>query len=134
MALMAISTSYMCFRRASDSVYSCMSSTASSRVILTMSFPVTAAGTGESRRERNPAGQLAVEADLESILARARQGNVEHQHRSGLHGHHSSRRLAELDGALSSQQLVSPLVNEANSDGVHPDLGAAAPYQENQVG
>src|SRR4051794_21450642 len=100
MALMAISTAYMCFRSASDAVYWCMSSTASSRVMVAiMSLPSLLWGLRIARREGNPASQLTVEADLESILARTGQGNVEYQHRSGLHIHHAGRWLPELDSA-----------------------------------
>jgi hypothetical protein len=97
-------------------------------------FPSLLRGLGIARRERNPAGQLAVEADLESILARPRQRNIEHQHRSGLYIYHSSRRLAELDCPLSSQQLVSSVIDEPDSDGMHPDLSAPSPYPQNEVG
>jgi hypothetical protein len=103
-------------------------------MVTIVSFPSLLRGLGIACRECNPAGQLAVEADLESILARPRQGNVEHQHRSCLDIYHSSRGLAELDGSLSSQQFISSVVDEPDSDGMHPDLSASAPYPQNQVG
>jgi hypothetical protein len=83
--------------------------------------------------ERDPAGQLSVQTDLEGILARPRQGNVEYQHRAGFHVNHSRRRLPELDGALTAEELVGTLVHEADPDGVDPDLRAPPAYPEHQV-
>jgi len=103
-------------------------------MVTIISFPSLLRGLGIARRERHPAGQLAVEADLESILAGAREGNIEYQHRSGLDVHHSSRWFAELNGALAAQQLVSSLINEPDADGMDTDLGAPAPYPQNEVG
>jgi hypothetical protein len=78
-------------------------------------------------------GLLAIEADLERVLSRARQGHVEDEHRPGLHVDHSGRWLAELHRALTAEQLGSRLVDEANPDGMNPNLGAPPPNPEHQV-
>ena len=87
-----------------------------------------------ARGERHPIGQLAIEADLEGVLAGTGKGNVEHQHRSGLDVHHARRRLAELHRALAAEQLGAGVVHEADADRVHADLRAAPPHPQHQVG
>jgi hypothetical protein len=87
-----------------------------------------------SGRQRHPVGQLPVEADLKGVLARAGQGDVEDQDGPGFDVNHPGGWLAELNRSLASQQLVATLIHEADPDGVHPDLGAAAPYPEDQMG
>ena len=86
-----------------------------------------------ARGQCDPGGRLAVEADLERVLSGTRQGHVEHEHRAGLHVHHSGRRLAELHRAFTAEQLGSGLIHEANPDGMNADLGAAPPNPEHQV-
>jgi hypothetical protein len=83
--------------------------------------------------ERHPAGQFAIEADLEGVLTRPGQGHIKHQHGTSLHIDDSSRRLTELNRALPSQELASTLIDEADPDGVNPDLGAPSAHPENQV-
>ena len=89
---------------------------------------------GISCRERHPAGFLAIEADLERVLAGAGQGHIEHQHCPGLDINDARRRLAKLHRALAAEQLVPTLVDKTDSDCVHADLGAAHAHPENQVG
>src|SRR5688572_10490660 len=132
MARIAISTAYMCFRNASDAVYSCISARASGRVRV-MAARVRL-GADDRRGERHPAGELAIEGDLEGVLPGTGEGDVEHQHRPGLHVGHAGRRLTELHRALSAEQLCAGLVHEANPDGVHSDLRAAPPDPEHQMG
>ena len=78
-------------------------------------------------------GLLAVEADLERVLSGARQGHIEDEHRACLHVDYSGRWLAELHRALTSEQLGSRLVDEANPDGMNTNLGAPPPNPEHQV-
>jgi hypothetical protein len=84
--------------------------------------------------QRYPAGQLAVEADLEGILAGTGKGHVEHQYRTGLNVNHACGWLSELNRALSSEELTSTLIDEANPDGMYTDFGSAAPDPEHQMG
>jgi hypothetical protein len=86
-----------------------------------------------SRRQRDPIRQLSVEADLESILARLGQWNVENQHRAGFDVDHAGRRLPELDRALTTQQLASALVHKPDSDGMNSDFGPPAADPEHQM-
>jgi hypothetical protein len=86
------------------------------------------------RRQGDAAGALAVEADLEGILSRAGERNVEDQDRPGLDVHHPCGWLAELHGAFPAQELVSRVIHEANADGVYADLGAPAAYPKYEVG
>jgi hypothetical protein len=85
------------------------------------------------RRQRDPMGRLAVEADLEGVLSGARQGHVENEHRAGLHVDHSGRRLAELHRPLTAEQFGSRLVDKANPDGMNANFGAPSPNPEHQV-
>src|SRR3954451_21467430 len=121
MPRMAISTAYMCFRSASEAVYSCMSASASSRVMA-----LVLGCLGISCGQRHPAGPLTVEADLERVLTGARQGHIEYQDRSGLDINDAGRRLTELHRALASEELVARLVDKTDSDRVDADLGAAS--------
>jgi hypothetical protein len=89
---------------------------------------------GISRRERHSVRELAIEADLECILARAGQRNVKHEHGTGLHIYHAGGRLTELNRAFASQELAATLIDEADPDGMHADLGPAAANSENQMG
>src|SRR5215207_10457541 len=82
------------------------------------------------RRQRYPAGALTVETDLERVLARAGQRNIEHQHRAGLHVDHTRRGLTELNGSLAPQQLGAGFVHKLNPDGVHAYLGPPPPNPE----
>jgi len=86
-----------------------------------------------SRGKRDTAGDLAVQTDLEGILARARQWNVEDQHRTGLDIYDTRGRLAKLHGTLSPEKLGAGLIHEADPDGVNPDLGSAAPNPKHEV-
>jgi hypothetical protein len=88
---------------------------------------------GISCRKRDPVLQLSVETDLEGVLPRPGKGHVEYQHRTSLHVHHPGGRLPELHGALASQELASALIDKANPNGVHPNLGAAPPDPEHQM-
>jgi hypothetical protein len=49
-----------------------------------------------------PAGKLAIETDLEGILAGPGQGDVEDQHRARLYVDHAGWGLPELYGALAA--------------------------------
>jgi hypothetical protein len=104
---------------------------ASSRVIVLS--PLTLSRLRISGGECDPAGQLSVQTDLEGILARLVEGNVEYQNRAGFHINHSRRRLPELDCALPAEELVPTLVHEADPDGVYPDLRPPPAYPEHQV-
>jgi len=84
--------------------------------------------------ERDPAGQLSVQADLEGILARPGQGDVEHQNGTGFHVYHSRGRLPELDGALTTEELAAILVHEADPYGVNSDLRPPPANPKHQVG
>jgi hypothetical protein len=86
------------------------------------------------RRERHPAGQLSIEADLEGVLTRPGQRDIEHQDRPRLDVDHSRRRFAELHGAFPSQKLASTLIHEANTDRVNSDLGTPSANPKHQVG
>lgn len=83
--------------------------------------------------QSDPSGWLAVEADLERVLSGARQGHIEDEHGAGFHVDHSSGRLAELHRALTTEQLGSRLVDEANPYGVNADFGAPPPNPEYQM-
>jgi hypothetical protein len=76
---------------------------------------------------------LAIETDFEGVLSRTRKGNIKDQHRTRLDVHHAGRRLAELYGALSAEELVPLLVHETNADGVNADLGPSATHPQNEV-
>jgi hypothetical protein len=76
---------------------------------------------------------LAIEADLEGVLSRAREGNIEDQHRSRLDVDHPSRWLTELHGALSSEELVPVFVHETDANGVNADFGSSAPHPQDEV-
>ena len=84
--------------------------------------------------ERDPAGQLSVQADLEGILARPGQGDVEYQNGTGFYVYHSRGRFPELDGALTAEQLAAILVHEADSYGVNSDLRTPPSNPKHQVG
>ena len=84
-------------------------------------------------RQRHPATHLSIQCDLEGVLPGAGQGNIEHQHGSGFHVHHTGRWLAELYGSLAAEQLGAGLVHEANPDAVDADLGAPSPNPKHQV-
>jgi hypothetical protein len=89
---------------------------------------------GVPRGKRHPAGQLSIQADLEGILPRPRQRNVENQNGAGLYIYHSGGRLSELHRAFSAEKLAAALIHESNPDGMNPDLRAAPSYPEDQVG
>jgi hypothetical protein len=79
-----------------------------------------------SSRQRHPAGHLAVQTDLERILAGTREGNVEHQYCTCFHVYHTRRWFPELHCALAAQELTAAFIHEANPDGVNSDFGSAA--------
>jgi hypothetical protein len=87
-----------------------------------------------SRHQRHPGPHFPVEGDLEGVRPGARERDVEHQDGPGFHVHDAGRRLAELHGSLSAQQLGSGLVHEFDSDGVHPDLRSPAAHPQHEVG
>lgn len=89
---------------------------------------------GIPSRERDPVGELAVETDLEGVLPGTGKRHVEHQHGTGLDVDHAGGRLPELHGALAAQELVPTLIDEADPDGVDPDLSTAASNPKHQVG
>ncbi len=84
-------------------------------------------------RERHPVGELAIQTDLERVLPGTGKWHVEDQDGAGLDVDHAGRWLPELYGALAAQELVPTLIDEANPDGVDPDLGAPAPNSKHQV-
>lgn len=86
------------------------------------------------RRERHACRHLAIQHDLEPILAGAWQGNVEDEHGAGLYVHDPGGRLAELHRAFAAEELVAGIIHEADPDGVHPDLGAPASDSEHKMG
>jgi hypothetical protein len=85
------------------------------------------------RRECDPAGAFAIEADLERVLSRPGQRHVEHEHGAGLHIHDACRRLTELDRTLAAEQLSAGVVYEANTNGVRADLSASATNSKNEM-
>jgi hypothetical protein len=87
-----------------------------------------------SGRQRDPIGQLSVQADLEGVLARPGQGNIEYQNGTGLDVHHSRGWLPELDSALTAEKLAATLVYEADADGVNADFRAPPANPQHQVG
>jgi hypothetical protein len=84
--------------------------------------------------ERNPAGDLVVQRDLEGVGPRPGKGHVEDQHGTGLDVHHSGRRLAKLHRPLAAEQLGAGVIDEPDADGVDSDLGPPPPHPEHQVG
>jgi hypothetical protein len=86
------------------------------------------------RRQRHPVRELPVKADLEGILAGTRQGHIEHQDGPGLNIDHTRGGLTKLYRALPTEELASTLVDESDSNGMNPDLGAASANPEHQVG
>lgn len=85
------------------------------------------------RRQRHPVGRLAIEADLEGILAGAGQGNVENQHCARLYIHYPGWRLSKLHRAFAAEQLGAGFVDEADPDGMDADLGATPADPQHQV-
>jgi hypothetical protein len=85
-------------------------------------------------RECHPAGQLAVETDLERVLARAGEGDVEDQHGARLDVHYAGGRLSELHGAFAPEELGTGFINETNTDRVSADLGAASSNPKHEMG
>jgi hypothetical protein len=88
---------------------------------------------GIAGRQRHPTCRLAIEADLEGVLAGAGQWNVEHQHCTRLDIDYSGRRLAKLHRAFATQELGAFLVDEPDPYGMHSNFGAAATDPEDQV-
>jgi hypothetical protein len=84
--------------------------------------------------KRHPVGRLAVEADLECVLSRARKGHIEDEHGAGLHVDYAGGRLPELHRALTAKQLGSRVVDEANPYGMNADLGPPPPNPKHEVG
>jgi hypothetical protein len=89
---------------------------------------------GISRRQCHPIGQLSIQTDLECVLAGAGQRDIEYQDGAGLDVDDSRRRLAELDRAFPTEQLIAALVYEPDPNGMNPDLGPAAAHPEHQMG
>jgi hypothetical protein len=85
-------------------------------------------------RESHSVGKLPVQADFKGVLTRTGQRHIEDQDGSGFHVDHTGGRLPKLDRALATQQLAAAFIHEADSDGMHPDLGSAATNPEHQVG
>jgi hypothetical protein len=85
------------------------------------------------RRQRYPVGQFPIQADLEGVLARAGQGNIEYQHGTRFDVYHSGRRLAELNRTLPTEQFVATFVDKANPNGMDSDLGPAPAHPEHQM-
>jgi hypothetical protein len=80
-----------------------------------------------------PVRQLSVETDLKGVLPGPGKRHVEDQHRTSLHVDDPSGRLSELHGALATQELASALIDEANPNRVHANLGATPPDPEHQM-
>ena len=85
-------------------------------------------------RECYSVGRLAVQADLESILPRSRQGNVEHEHRARFDIDHTGWGLTELHCTLSPEELSTRVVHETDPDGMNAYFGASSPHSEHKVG
>jgi hypothetical protein len=85
------------------------------------------------RRQGHPTGQLAIETDLERILSRTGQRDVEYQDRSSFDVDHTGGRLPELDGAFAPEEFVAAFVDETDANGVDADLGAPTADPEHQV-
>ena len=85
-------------------------------------------------RQSDPASQLSIQADLEGVLARAGQGNVEHQHRTCFDVDHPGGWLPKLNGALAAEQLAATLIHETNPDGVNSDFRSPSANPEDEVG
>src|SRR5262245_53678199 len=125
MARIAISTAYMCFRRASDSVYSWTRASASLRSMGECEYececePHSHFFRDLSSRERD-FQHVVVQPDLERVSAGPRERHVEHQHRTGLHLGDAGGRLAELHRALAAHQLFPFVVDESNPDAMLAD-------------
>jgi hypothetical protein len=88
---------------------------------------------GIPRGQRDSIRQLPVQTDLEGILARSGQGYIEHQNGTGLDVDHAGGRFAELNGSLSTQQLVTVFIHKPNANGVHANLGTPTSNSEHQV-
>jgi hypothetical protein len=84
-------------------------------------------------RERHPVGDLTVQTDLEGILSRTGEGNIEDQHGTSLHVYHPGGWLTELHGAFATEELAPTLVHETNADGVDSDLRTPAPHSQDQM-
>lgn len=63
-----------------------------------------------------------------------RQRDVEYEHGPGLHVGDPRGRFPELHSTVAVQQLVALIVNEADAQGVTPDLGPPSPHPEHEVG
>jgi hypothetical protein len=85
-------------------------------------------------RQSDSIGELAVQTDLEGVLAGAGKWDVEHQHGTGFHVDHPGGRLTELHRPLTAQEFAAAIVDETDPDGVDADLGAPAPDPKHQVG
>ena len=96
-ARMAISTAYMCFRSASDAVYSCIRARA---WLAGHCLGRTCAAVSGTRVATSPSRAIS-----KAYEPGTGQGNIEDQHRTGLNVHHAGGRLAELHRALATQQL-----------------------------
>jgi hypothetical protein len=101
---------------------------------LPLTVPAYRVGLRVTGGERDPVGEFAVETDLERVLARAGQGDIEHQDRSGLDVDYAGWWLAELHRSFTAEKLVAALVDETNTDGVNADFRATPADPENQMG
>ena len=83
--------------------------------------------------QRDPAGRLAVEADLERVLPGAREWHIKHQYRTGLNIDHSGGRLTELYRPLTAEQLGAVTVDEADAYRMDSDFSSPAADPEYQM-
>jgi hypothetical protein len=90
--------------------------------------------TRVSRRQRHAGGWFTIDRDLERVEPGVGERDIEYQDGAGLHVGHTRRRLAELHRAVAAEQLGSLLVDEANANGMQPDLGAPSSYAEHEMG
>lgn len=75
----------------------------------------------------------AVQGNLEAIVPGTGEGNVKHQHRTGLHIHDAGRRLAELHRSLAPEQDGVFIIEKTNLERMDSDLGAPTADPEHQV-
>jgi hypothetical protein len=85
------------------------------------------------RGERHSVLVTRVEADLEGVLARSGEGQVEHEDRTGLDLGDAGWGLAELHSPVTLEQGGAVVVHEPDAHRVVADLAASATDPQDQV-